>query len=58
MADAERLTCYRLKMVPGEVEELRTLARLECLRQGRDVTWCELVRDAVKWMTQNRKPVN
>ena len=57
MNESEKLTCFRLKMASADVEGLRTLARLESLRLGRDVTWCDLVRAAVRWMGENRRPV-
>lgn len=51
------LTCHKLKVNPNDLEALRTVARIESVRQGRDVTWGDLVRDAMRWMAENRRPI-
>ena len=52
------LTTHTLKVPPADLDALRTVARIESVRLGRDVTWGDLVRDAMRWMAENRRPVN
>ena len=53
----DTLVCYKLKVRKSEVEGLRRLARGESVRVNADVTWGDLVRDSIRWMLENRRPV-
>lgn len=55
---SNNLTTHKLKVRPGDLEALRNVARIESVRLGRDVTWGDLVRDAMRWMAENRRPVS
>jgi hypothetical protein len=53
----DKLVCYKLKVSKADLQELRGVARLEALRQERDTTWGDLVRDAIRWMVEHKRPV-
>ena len=54
---SEPLVTHKLKVRPADLDAVRALARIEGVRLGRDVTWADLVRAAMRWMAEHRRPV-
>lgn len=54
---SEPMDTFRLRLPKEDVEGLRRLARTESQRLQRDIGWCVLLRDAVKKMVTEQKPI-